>query len=223
MSKVCTIVGVGPGVGLAVARRFGREGFKLALVARNSEALQGYAAELQQQIGADVQISTYAADVANFSALVETFDKIKAEVGDSDVLVYNAALLQQDKFSSLTPEQLQRAFEVNVSGALVAAQQVLPAQRAKKSGTLLFTGGGLAFAPQPNLASLSLGKAALRSLVYALAAEVEPEGIHVATVTISGYVQPGTFFDPDKIAEAYWTLYNQPAGAFEREIVFKEN
>lgn len=223
MSKICTIVGVGAGVSLAVARRFGREGFKLALIARNSDALKGYATELQTQLGAEAQIFSYAADVANFSGLVETFGKIKAEVGDTDVLVYNAALLQQDNFSSLTPEQLQQAFEINVTGALVAAQQVLPAQRAKKTGTLLFTGGGLAFAPQPNLASLSLGKAALRSLVYALGAEVEPEGIHVATVTIAGYVQPGTFFDPDKIADAYWTLYSQPVGAFEREIVFKEN
>jgi NAD(P)-dependent dehydrogenase (short-subunit alcohol dehydrogenase family) len=66
---------------------------------------------------------------------------------------------------------------------------------------------------------LSLGKAGVRALTALLAKSYEPAGIHVATVTVAGYVAPGTAFDPNGIAEHYWSLHSQPAGAWEREIV----
>jgi len=93
--------------------------------------------------------------------------------------------------------------------------------RASGKGTILFTGGGLALHPNPQVASLSVGKAAIRNLAYSLGAELELEGIQVATVTIAGYVKPGTHFDPDLIAETYWQLHTQKTGERQREIVYK--
>jgi short-subunit dehydrogenase len=222
MSKLCVIVGAGQGVSMGVARRFGKEGYNLALMGRNENALNGYATELRQTLGEQTEVLSIAADASNFDGLRSAFEKLRTQAGDPEVLVYNAALLQQDSFTSLTPEQVIRAFEVNVVGAMVAAQAVIPAMRQNKKGTILFTGGGLALSPAPMYASLSLGKAGVRTLAYALGAELEPEGVHVATVTIAGTVQAGTFFDPDNIAEAYWKLHSQPTGQFEREIVYKQ-
>jgi short-subunit dehydrogenase len=92
--------------------------------------------------------------------------------------------------------------------------------KSEKRGTILLTGGGLALHPHPKYSSMAVGKAGIRNLAFSLAAELEPAGIHVATVTISGIVRPGTPFDPDKIAEVYWRLHVQSPGSFQTEIVF---
>jgi hypothetical protein len=92
--------------------------------------------------------------------------------------------------------------------------------RAAGTGTLLFTSGGFADHPLPGLASLSMGKAALRSAATLIAAGVREDGIHAATITIAGSVAPGTAFDPDKIAEIFWTAHTDPPGAWQTEYRF---
>jgi hypothetical protein len=74
--------------------------------------------------------------------------------------------------------------------------------------------------PLPDVTSLSLGKAGVRALADLLARAYEPLGIHVATVTVAGTVAPGSAFDPDEIAEEYWRLHAQPAGSWEREVLY---
>jgi NAD(P)-dependent dehydrogenase (short-subunit alcohol dehydrogenase family) len=93
--------------------------------------------------------------------------------------------------------------------------------RAGGAGTILITGGALALEPHAPYASLAIGKAGVRSLALSLAEELEPAGIHVATVTICGYVGSGEPFMPDTIADAYWKLYVQPREAWEREVVYR--
>ena len=219
MSKpIIVIVGAGPGVSTGLARRFGREGFQVALIARNAAKLDGYVAEMKQ---ADLEARSYEADAGDPTSLTAAFDRIKADLGDPSVLAYNAAAFVGGVPSSLSVADLQSSFAVNVAGALVAAQQVIPAMRSAQAGTILFTGGGLALYPWSGASALAIGKAGIRSLAYTLGEELEPAGIHVATVTIAGTVQPDTHFDPDRIADTYWHLHTQPAGQWEREIVYK--
>lgn len=218
MSGVCAIVGAGTGVSMAVARRFGREGFRLALLARRAEALDGYVAELGRE---GIAAQGFTANAADEESLRQTLAQVAAQLASPDVLLYNAAVLRESVPSALDVSLLLDDMRVNVAGALVAAQAVLPQMRARQRGTILLTGGGLALSPAPPYAALAAGKAALRNLCYSLGAEVEPDGVHVATVTIAGFVQPGTHFDPDRIAEAYWTLHAQEPGQWEREIVYQ--
>lgn len=217
-SNICAVVGVGPGVSLAVARRFAREGFQIALLARRAEALAGYVTELAQQ---NITAQGFIADAGNEQSLVAAFEQVRTQMGHPDVLIYNAAVIRDGQPASLSTETLLSDFRVNVMGALVSVQQVLPEMRAQQAGTILLTGGGLALYPMPQYASLALGKAALRSFTYTLGGELEADTIQVATVTITGTVQPGTHFDPDLIAEAYWTLHRQPPGQREREIIYR--
>lgn len=141
------------------------------------------------------------------------------------MLVYNAyrASMAAPGPSALAPAELAADFAVNVTGALVAAQAVLPGMRAAGAGSILLTGGGLALDPTGWLpaASLAVGKAGLRNLAASLHAELAPAGIHAGMVTIAGMVAPGTAFDPDRIAEAFWGLHSDPAGAFRPELIFK--
>ena len=207
-------------MGLAIAKRFGREGFTLALVARRAEALAEYKATLQEE---GFTAHSYPADAVDPVSLTTVFAQIKTDLGDPAVLVYNAMIFRETQPSELAPDDLVTDFQVNVAGALICAQQVIPAMKARGSGTILLTGGGLALRPYPLYASLATGKAALRNLAYSLHAELAEAGIHVATVTIAGYVQPGTHFDPDLIAEEYWKLHTQEPGLWYQEVIYQDS
>jgi short-subunit dehydrogenase len=215
---VCAIVGAGPGIGMALARRFGRGGCMLALVGRDEGALQGRAGELQAD---GLSAFAFPADAADPEALRGALSAAKMALGPPSVLIYNAVAVTRAMPSDLAPARLIDDLKVDVGGALAAVQAVLPAMREAGRGTILVTGGGFAFEPMPALASIGVGKAALRNLAFSLAGELAGENIHVATVTICGMVAPGTDFDPARIADAFWELHDQPREAWERERLIR--
>ncbi len=217
MASVCAIVGVGPGIGLAVARRFGREGYRLALMARRKGVLEGQASTLRD---AGLDALAFQANAAEPETLRQAFEVVRREMAAPAVLVYNAAVMREALPSTLDTDDLTRDFRINVAGALVAVQQVVADMRQAGRGTVLLTGGGLALDPWPQFASLAIGKAGLRNLTVSLAKELEPDGIHVATVTITGIVKSGTRFDPDRIADEYWNLHQQSRATWRREVVY---
>lgn len=215
---VCAIVGAGPGLGMAIARRFGREGFLLALLARDEGALQVRAGGLQAE---GLSAFAFPADASDPQSLKCALSAAKTGLGAPSVLVYNAVSVTRAMPSELAPDALAADFRVGVAGALAATQIVLPWMTAAGQGTILFTGGGFAFEPTPALASLGVAKAGLRNLALSLAGELGDAGIHVATVTVCGMVATGTAFDPELIAEAFWHLHAQPREAWERERLIK--
>lgn len=204
------VIGIGPGLGAALAHRFAMGGFAVTGLARDPARLT--AIDKVKVRAAD------AADPAKLSAA-------NMDGGPVQVLIYNAyrATMAQGGPSSLSPASLVEDFQVNVAGALAAVQAVLPSMREGGEGTILLTGGGLALDPTGWLpaASLAVGKAGLRSLALTLHKELAPEGIHVGTVTIAGQIQPGTAFDPERIAEAFWDLHLDAKDRFRPEVVFK--
>lgn len=213
------IAAVGPGMGIALARRFAREGFAIGLIARSADRLAAHAAELA---AFDVPVGIATADLCDLASLKAAFDSLLGRFGPASVLIYNGARWHQQPAMTLDPMTFNWDVALSATGALASVQHVYPGMKAAGAGTILFTGGGLALRPEygAGVASLTAGKSALRGLTYALAGELGPEGIHVATVTIAGTVAPQTAFDPDRIAEAYWTLHCQPKADWLTEIVF---
>lgn len=207
---LCTIVGMGPGIGLSVARRFAAEGFAIGMISRDGEQLREFASALPA--------SKFAVADAGYEPELR---QAMRYLGRPSVLVFNASSGFAGVPTALTRANLIGDFVVNIIGALAAVQESVPAMKAAGRGTIIITGGGLALSPSAPLASLSMGKAAQRSLAFSLALELEPAGIHVATVTVCGFVQPGTRFAPENIAQEYWRLHLQKPGEFEREVVFK--
>jgi short-subunit dehydrogenase len=178
MNKTCAIVGVGEGLGMAIARRFHRENYQLALMSRSLDKLKNYEQSLKDSSSA---VNSFSADVANSQSLTEAFQQVKNTLGSPEVLIYNAAMLRTTDLMSVTAEDLLQDYGVNVIGALISVQQVIENMRQQQRGTILFTGGGYAIAPEPQMASLSMGKAALRNLTFSLAKQLQPDGIRVAT------------------------------------------
>ena len=207
---LAVIVGAGPGSGMAAARRFARGGFRVAALCRPADPLEAFRADLPGGL-------VVGADLALDGALDTALAAVGAWGGAPEVLLCNASAGAQGPAADLDPARLTADMRVSVGSALEATRWALPAMRRAGRGTLLYTGGGLALAPKPGLACAALGKAALRSLALSLAAELAPEGIHAATVTVCGFVQPGTPLSPDLVAETFWELYLEKSSAWQAE------
>jgi NAD(P)-dependent dehydrogenase (short-subunit alcohol dehydrogenase family) len=208
------LIGAGPGVGAGVVRRFGREGFRSTLISRGDTEV---ASELRS---AGLEIDAIEANIEDLDGYRKTLEQIFSAGGAPGVVVYNAALPDPGQILDTTVERLRTAHDVDVIGAVIAAQVAVPVLKAAGGGTLLVTSGGFADHPVPALASLSMGKAALRSAQTLVAAGVAEDGIHAATVTIAGAVKPGTAFDPDNIAELFWTAHADSEDAWKTEYRF---
>jgi NAD(P)-dependent dehydrogenase (short-subunit alcohol dehydrogenase family) len=135
-------------------------------------------------------------------------------------VIYNAALATPDELLTVSPEQLAHAYAVDVIGGVLTAQLAVPAMRGAGGGTLLFTGGGFADALPEGLATLSLGKLALRAVATMLARQLRDDDIHAGSLTVLGQIAVGTPFDPGRIADAYWAICNERPDAWREEYRF---
>lgn len=213
--KTIVVVGAGKGMGNHIARKFAEHDFRVVLVARNEVHLAQY---VEKFTAAGFETYMQPADAADTESLKTAFDRIKEQFGVVDVLVYNAAILEPSLPSVLTQEEFMRHYQVDVASALFCVHQVLPGQMKQKEGALLFTGGGFALYPMAEYTCVSVDKAALRALTFALNQELKEKGIFAGTVTIMGNVAEGTHYAPDLIAEKYWQLYAEQRDC---EIVYK--
>ena len=225
--KVAAVLGVGPGLGAAVARRFAVEGFAVALMARREESVAGVREEIENDDGTALAVSTDATDPTSVAA---AFDRVRTELGDPEVFVYNAGAFQLGGILDLSPEKFDECFKANCAGAFYAVQQVLPAMVEAGRGTVLLTGATAALRGGARFSALAVGKFGLRALSQSMAREFGPQGIHVAHAVIDGQIDtprvremsPGredhTMLSPDAIAETYWQLHSQHPTAWTLEL-----
>ena len=210
------LVGAGPGLGMAVARRFADGGYRVTLVARSTDGLRDLADGLADT---GSPVGTIAADASDPEGLRARIAELYNDEGAPGLIVYNAVMGAPDQLLNSTVEHLLTAYVVDVIGAIVIAQVVAPVMRAAGSGTIIVTGGGFADHPIPALATVSLGKAALRSAATMLGADLAPDGIRVATLTIEGQIVAGSAFDPEHIAQRYWDVVHSD-GPWQAEFRF---
>ncbi len=205
LKPVVIVAGVGPGIGMSVARAFGAEGFAIALLARDAARL----ATRQAALTADgITAAPFVVDLVDSAATLDAVDQVRAWAGgDPASLAYNAFAVQQGSADQLDPAESRRAMRVNFLAAAQLTALVAPAMRAAGTGSLLFTGGGAALQTCGGLSSLCAGKAALRMWALTLAVDLAGTGVRVGTVTVHGRVARGTAFDPDDIAAALVRLH----------------
>ncbi len=210
------LVGAGPGLGIAVARRFADGGYRVTLMARSTDGLRDLADGLADT---GAQIDTVVADASDPEGLRARIAELYSEQGAPGLIIYNAVMGTPDNLLSSSVEHLHTAYAVDVISAIVVTQVAAPTMRAAGSGTIIVTGGGFADYPIPALATISLGKAALRSAATMLGADLESDGIRVTTLTIAGQIVAGTGFDPQRIAKRYWEVVHSD-GPWQSEFRF---
>jgi NADP-dependent 3-hydroxy acid dehydrogenase YdfG len=203
------IVGAGPGISAATARRFGREGYAVGLVARREEALASLQAELA---GEGVLAGRAAAESGDPASLTAAVELLVDTFGPVDVLLFNVSVGRQVTVPDLAPEVLLADVAAGVVGLQAAVRAVLPGMRERGGGTVLATGSVSADKPIAAMATLGVQKAALRALVQVQAAGLADEGVHVATVTIRGLVGEDKQIHPDRVAALYTELVAETAG-----------
>jgi len=206
------VIGAGPGIAAATARRLGGEGYAVGLIGRRQGALAELGAELRQSVP---RVEWAGADAGDPRSLGVAVTALVEELGPVDVLLYNVSVGRQAAVPELTPEDLLADLAAGAVGLQTAVRAVLPGMRERGSGTVLATGGGTADRPMASLATLGVQKAALRALVQVQAAGLADLGVHVATVTIRGLVGEDKSIHPDRVAEIYADLVAETAGPRE--------
>lgn len=198
------IVGAGPNLGLAVARRFGREGFAVGLISRTESRLVELAAQLRLD---GVTGAGAAADIRDSDALASAIRRLADELGPVDVLEYSplpAAEFMKPVLET-TVEDVRGPLEFSVLGAVAATQAVIGSMREAGRGTILFTTGGAAVNPSPGRAGVGISFAGEVAYARMLHDALGDEGIHVAHIAVAGRIAPGSDNEPEDIAEVLWT------------------
>lgn len=223
---VAVVTGVGPGLGAALVRRFATA-YAVAMLARKADYLKALAGEIRQSGATVLDLSC---DVSDRTQITEAFRAIRMDLGEPEVLLYNAGSGTFGTITEITPDQYEADWRVNAFGAFVAAKEVAPGMIARGRGTMLFTGATAGVKAGPRSVSFGPAKFALRGLAQSLARDLGPKGIHVAWINVDGSIdipgarglkpslQDSDFLKPDAIAETYWHLAHQDASAWTMEL-----
>ncbi len=223
---VAVITGVGPGLGAALVRRFAA-GYAVAILARKADYLKAVANEIRNS-GATVLDLT--CDVSDGAQIVEAFRAIRKNLGEPEVLLYNAGSGTFGSITEITPDQFEADWRVNAFGAFVAAKEAAPGMIARARGTMLFTGATAGIKAGAKSVSFGPAKFAMRGLAQSLARDLGPRGIHVAWINVDGSIdipgarglkpslKDGDFLKPEAIAETYWHLAHQDPSAWTMEL-----
>jgi NAD(P)-dependent dehydrogenase (short-subunit alcohol dehydrogenase family) len=218
MKPLAIITGVGPGTGAAMARRFHDGGYRVAMIARNAERLEGLARELPDSLAV-------ACDVTDSAGFLAALDGISARAGVPKVVIHNAVGGAFGSFLDIAPDILERNFQVNVMALLHLARWAAPKMTAE-GGALICTGNTSALRGKASFAGFAPTKAAQRILAESIAREMGPKGIHVAYIVIDAVIDvPWTrerfkgkgddfFIQPAAIADEAWHLAHQPRSAW---------
>jgi len=227
MSKIALVIGAGPGLGAAVARRFAREGFSVGVAARKRDTVDPTARSI---VDAGGRAHAFTADTTDPAAVAALFTEVRAALGAPDVLVYNAGGFQMASILDASPDDFERAWKTSCFGAFLCAREALPAMVERGAGTVLLTGATAAMRGGSKFSGFAVGKFGLRALGQSMARELGPRGVHVAHIIVDGQIDSprartgspdrdlSTFLAPDAIAETYWQLHAQHATAWTHEI-----
>ena len=231
--KSAVIVGVGPpkGLGAAVARRFGKENFRVTIMGRSAEKVDASLNDLRAAGATAEAIVGDVTDEALVRRVVAQADTVDAPL---EAAIFNAGGNWPKAFLEIDAEFLENMWRVNALAGFFFAKAAIEAMLPRRRGVVIFTGASASWRGRAMFGGFASAKAALRALGQSAAREFGPQGIHVAQVIVDGAIDgdrintflPGLkaargddgLLDPDAIAENYWQLYRQPRSAWTHEI-----
>jgi NAD(P)-dependent dehydrogenase (short-subunit alcohol dehydrogenase family) len=211
--EIALIVGAGPGLSASLARLFKKDGIRVALAARDVKKLDGLVREIDGR--------AYACDAGIPKDVENLFESIGREIGDPNLVVYNASGRVRGPITELDPEEVRKTIMITCYAGFLVGQAAAKRMLKAGSGTILFTGASASVKGYANSAAFAMGKMGLTGLVQSMARELQPQNIHVAQVVIDGGIcsparperatsrGPDGCLDPDAIAQTYLHLHRQ--------------
>ncbi|MGH8729269.1 MAG: SDR family NAD(P)-dependent oxidoreductase [Burkholderiales bacterium] len=227
--ETAVIVGAGPGLGSALARRFAQEKMQVAVASRKLFRLEPLAREL---IALGAKARAYACDATDEASVASLFSEVGSDFGVPDLVVYNAGAFAPKGIIETSAEEFERCWKVLCYGGFLTGREAVKLMLARKpypQGTIIFTGATASLRGSVRFHNLAVGKFGLRALAQSMAREFQPQGIHVAHVVIDGQiaadrngyreVEQGedAVLDPAAIAETYYQIHRQPRSAWTLE------
>ncbi len=221
-TETALIVGAGPGLGAALARRFTAAGMTVAVARRQADELRALAQEIDGH--------AFACDVTDADAVAALFEAVAAALGPPDLVVYHAGAFRPGSVLEIAVADFEACWRVGCLGGFLVGQQAARAMAERGHGSIIFTGATASLRGGANFANLAVGKFGLRALAQSLAREMGPRGVHVAHVIIDGQIRSERtaqlekerpadgLLDPAAIAEAYYQLHRQPRSAWTQEL-----
>lgn len=222
-TPLAAVVGIGPGNGESLVRKFHDEGYRVAMLTRSRETLGKYERKFERARG-------FPCDAADRTSVENAFAEMSEALGDPDVLIYNAGAGVWGGLEEVSAEAFENTWRVNALGLLHCAKQAIGPMADRGRGALIVIGAGAAWRGRKGTLAFAQAKAAQRSTAQSLAREFNPRGVHVAYVVIDGVVdtprtrermsdKPDEFFlDPDDIARTVFNLAEQPPSAWSFEV-----
>jgi len=220
--KTLAIFGAGTGLGTSVAARFGREGYRVALVARRSAPLQERVAELER---AGIEAVSFQADLTNLTGIPALVRSIEETSGPIHVVLYSPVTPELGFVPAveLDAGKLEALAKLFLYAPIEVARAALPGMLARGDGAIVLGGGLTAVHTMPGLSGVGPVMAAARNYIFTLNAEIKPKGVYAGTVTIGALIERSAghrimtesgvpldsrvpVLDPDTIAEEVWTL-----------------
>jgi NAD(P)-dependent dehydrogenase (short-subunit alcohol dehydrogenase family) len=220
---VAAVVGIGPGNGEALARRFAADAFAVALMARRPDLTTRLAGELPSA-------KAYATDVADAASVAAAFQGTRAELGDVDVLLFNAGSGVWGTIEDVSAEDFERSWRVNTLGLFLCAKEVIPAMRARGRGAIIVVGATASRRGVAGTAAFAPAKMAQKGLAESMARHLGPAGIHVALIVVDGVVRSpavrarfpdrpdDAFIAPAAVADIAANLVRQDRSAWSFEV-----
>lgn len=227
--ETALIVGAGPGLGFALARRFARAEMNVALAARRAEQLQDMAAECS---GVSHGARAYRCDATVEGEVEALLRRVGDDLGAPRLVVYNAGAFVPQGLLETSAAEFEQCWRVGCLGGFLVGRAAARAmlESAPPGGTILFTGATASLRGSARFHNLAVGKFGLRALAQSMARELQPRGVHIAHVVIDGRIRSriadehgphdggDTMLDPDAIAETYYQLHRQPRSAWTLEL-----
>ena len=225
-TKVCVVTGVGPGTGRAIVERFASGGYRVAMLARNSERLSSIEEEVEGAVA-------YTCDVTDSDVLAETLAAIRTKLGIPTVVIHNAVGGAFGSFREIDPAVLEQNFQVNTMALLHLARLVVDDMIEVGGGAIIATGNTSAYRGKAQFAGFAPTKAAQRILIESIARDAGPHGVHAAYLAIDAVIDlpwtrkrwkdaPDEFFClPADIASECFHVAHQPRSAWANEVIIR--
>jgi len=234
VKPICLIIGAGDYIGAAIAKRFAKGGYHVAMGRRRGEMFTPLIAEIEALGGS---ATGYTWDARKEETAEEMFAKVEADLGPINICIFNVGGNVRFPIAETTERVFRKVWEMCAYAAFLSGREAAKYMVPREKGSIFFTGATASMKGSAGFAAFASAKFALRGLAQSMARELGPKNIHVAHLVIDAGVDtefvrdrvrqsgrdpndlpPDTLMDPNSIAEAYWYLHHQPRDGWTHEL-----